>query len=315
VPSPLDALTALVVNWETPDYTMRCVEALIADGVPPGRIVVVDNGSSQESFADLSSRLRGCIVRRLEQNVGYGRAANFAADQLPGDAYLFVDNDAFVHRPGSIAALVAALDDPAVGVSTPLVLGEDLVLQPTVAPAIRTPAVALVQASGLSRTIPNRWQPRWSTHWDHAESREIHGAAGPVLLVRGATWQTLGGFEHRVYFYTDDLDLCWRARRAGWKIWFCAEAVFTHVRAGSTGTRWTAPHRAEMIGRSEAAMLRRHLPRLSAWASIGAISVGLAARWLAFRVLSRREAAASARRWLRGLVRGAFLDADQPRRF
>jgi N-acetylglucosaminyl-diphospho-decaprenol L-rhamnosyltransferase len=296
----LDTLTTIVLNWETPDYTIRCVEALIDEGVRANRLVVVDNGSKDGSYDRLGERLSSCVLLALEENIGFGPAANLGAREVPGEAYLFVDNDAFVHAPGSVRKLLAAADDPAVGLVVPRVLNPDLSLHRTVAP-IQTPTVALVRASGLSRLIPNRWQPRWSTHWDHLSSREISGATSPVILIRRAVWDELGGFDE-AYAYAQDLDLCWRARARGWKIWFVADAVFVHIAEGSTQKRWKGAQRAEMVSRSEATMIRRHLSTLRATLSIAFLTAGSAGRWLAFSLLRKREAAQVARGTLRGCL-------------
>ena len=297
--SGVESLTAVVSNWETTDYTVRCVEVLVGDGVPGDRIVVVDNGSRDDSFARLRERFPRSIVLRLEENVGYARAMNHGARALEGESYLLANSDAFLHRPGSVAAMLAAFADERVGVVAPRVLNEDLTLQPTVMPT-NSPGVALMRASGLSRLIPNRWQPRWSTHWDHSSSREIRGADGAVLLVRAETWRQLEGFDERMRMYAEDLDLCWRARKLGWRIWFARDAEFVHLGAGATRRHWGSPERAELIGESESGMIARNLPGLSAKLTIALIRAGLAARVVAFRLLRRPEAAAS----LRGALRG-----------
>lgn len=296
------SITVVITNWGTPDLTIRSARAVIEDGIPPERVVVVDNGSADDSYPRFQAQLGGCTLVRLEKNVGFAGGSNAGARALAGDAYLFVNNDAFVHAPGSVERLLACLHDPAVGVATPRVLNPDLTLQRTVVPA-SSPAVELVRASGLSRFVPNRFQPSWSTHWDHATAREIRAVNGAVLLVRGRTWDDLGGFEEQAYMYTEDLDLCWRARRRGWKVWFTPEAEFVHLGNVASGRNWSSPQRAEMIGRAEATMIRRHLPRVRAEATIGLISAGLAARWLAFGLLLRdREAAESVRAGLRGYL-------------
>lgn len=300
--SGVESLTVVVSNWETADYTLRCVAALVGDGVPEGRIVVVDNGSGDDSYERLREELPRSLVLRLDENVGYARAMNHGAAALEGESYLLMNSDAFLHRPGSIGAMLAALAAEQVGVVAPRILNEDLTLQPTVMPT-NSPAVALVRASGLSRLVPNRWQPRWSTHWDHSTSREIHGADGAVLLVRGEAWRGLGGFDERMRMYAEDLDLCWRARKLGWRIWFVREAEFVHLGAGATRRHWGSPERAELIGRSESRMIGRNLPGLSAKLTIGFIRAGLAVRVVAFRALGRREAAASLRGALRGYKR------------
>ena len=297
----LTGLTAVVVNWNTPDYTIRSAEALIADGVPPDRVVVVDNGSHDDSFEQFQQRLGDCVLVKLERNIGYGRAANRGARELRGEHYLFVNNDAFVHATGSVGRLVANLADERIGVVVPRLLNVDFTLQPSVSPT-HSPAVALVRASGLSRFIPNRWQPSWSTHWNHDTSREVEAVLGAVVLVRGETWERLGGYDERIYMYAEDLDLCWRARRHGWRVWFCAEAEFVHIGNISTRQAWADPRRGELIGRSEAGMIRRNLPPWSAQLTLWLISGGIAGRWLVRRALGQKEAAASLRGSLRGFL-------------
>ena len=299
----VDRLTVVVPTWETADLTTRCVSALRSDGVPEQRIVVVDNGSRDSTHEELLARLPGCRIVRLPENIGYAGAANEGAAALPGEAYLILNNDAFVHRQGSVAALLGALADERVGIVVPRVLNEDLTLQHTVAPTHR-PGAAIARSSGLSRLIPDRFQPHWSTHWLHDESREIEGADGPVVLVRARTWDALDGFDTTIYMYAEDLDLCWRARRLGWRIWFARDAEFVHLGNRSSGRYWSEPKRAEMIGRSEGDMIRRHLPRLSSRATIAAIAAGVAARALLFTIVRNRRAAAALRAYMRGLFRG-----------
>ena len=205
-----ESLTVVIPNWETPDYTVRSARALIADGVPADRLVIVDNGSRDESAERFSRELAECRLVTLSENIGYARAANAGAAALEGEAYLIVNNDAFVERAGTIGRMLEVLARDRTGIVVPRLLNPDGSLQPTARP-FDTPAVALVRASGLSRLIPNRWQPRWSTHWDHARSQAICAADGAVMLVRGDAWNELGGFSPTSYMYAEDTDICWRA--------------------------------------------------------------------------------------------------------
>jgi N-acetylglucosaminyl-diphospho-decaprenol L-rhamnosyltransferase len=295
------SLTVVITNFGTPDLTIRSARAVIADDVPAARVVVVDNGSQDDSYERFRVEIPECVLVRLEENVGYARGANVGARELHGEAYLLLNNDAFVHARGSIRRMLACLDDEEVGIVAPLILNDDLTLQPSVVPT-NSPAVALVRASGLSRLVPNRVRPAWSTHWDHSSSREIQAVNGAVLLARGRTWHELGGFDERIYMYAEDLDLCWRARMHGWKVWFTSEAAFVHLGNVTTRRQWANPERAEVIGRAEAAMIRRHLSRPSALLTLAFISAGLAARWVLFTLGRNRDAAHSVRGGLRGYL-------------
>ena len=298
----IDDLTVVVLNWETPDLTIRCARALLDDGVPAGRIVVVDNGSKDGSPERLASELPGCVLVALPENLGYGRAANAGARELPGAAYLITNNDAFVHRPGSVQRLLDALGDPSVGLVAPRLRNEDLTLQPTVRP-LPTPGVSVVRALGVGRLVPNRWQPRWSHHWDHAESRAVEAADGAVYLVRGATWEQLGGYNETRRMYGEDSDLCWRARRLGWRIWFCAEAEFVHLGNATGSRRWTDPQRAAMIGREESRLLFEQLSRPGAAVAVAATSLYHTWRAVAFTMQGDRTAAAATR-----AARAAYIE-------
>jgi len=54
---PLRSTTVVVVNWDAAELTIRCVTALVGDGLPPDRIVVVENGSAEECTARLRNAL------------------------------------------------------------------------------------------------------------------------------------------------------------------------------------------------------------------------------------------------------------------
>jgi N-acetylglucosaminyl-diphospho-decaprenol L-rhamnosyltransferase len=296
----LDSLVAVIPNWGTAELTIRCAESLIADGVPPDRIVLVENGSGDDSAERLRARFPDCVLVALDRNVGYGRAVNAGARSLEGDSYLLLNNDTFVHRPGSVRELVGAFADPSVGIAVPRLLNEDGTLQPSVMP-ISSPAVAFARASGLSRAVPNRWQPLWGTRWDHRSSRAVGAANGAVFVVRRGLWEELGGFDERIFLYAEDLDLCWRARELGWKTWFVPTAEFVHIGKGSVSRHWSDAARAEAIGRSESAMIRTHLSPFAARLTLAFMAGGVAVRWAVHRALGRHAAADSLRGSLRGI--------------
>jgi N-acetylglucosaminyl-diphospho-decaprenol L-rhamnosyltransferase len=298
----LAAATAVVVNWNLADMTLRCVAALAGDGMPLERIVVVDNGSIDDSVPRLERELPECRLVRLPSNVGYARAANAGARELAGKTYIFVNNDAFVDEAGSLARLVAALERDRVGLAVPRLLNEDRTLQPSVVP-LTTPANALVRATGLSRWIPNRWQPRWSTHWDHSQSRAVDAANGTVVAVRGELWRELGGYAERDWMFSEDIDLCWRARKRGLRTWFERDAVFVHLGNATGAQAWSDSRRAEMVSRSDGAMIRTELDPARATATIGFIIVGLAARAVAWSLVGNRTRARCALASLRGYLR------------
>ncbi len=307
----LGSLTVVVVDWNLPDHTVRCVESLIADGVPRKRIVVVENGPTADNWGHVTGRLGGSVLVRVETNIGFGRASNIGARTLPGDRYLFVNNDAYVNRAGSVAMLMSSLEEGRVAIVVPKILNPDLSLQPTVVP-LTTPLPALVRASGVSRFVPDRWQPRLSTHWSHGWSREIEAATGAVMLVDGRALEQLGGFRETSFMYAEDLDLCWRARELGWKTWFTNEAEFVHLASASADRKWDIRQRWQRIGQAEAQMMREHLSQPRASAVYAVTRLGAAARHAYFSATGNDEVAARYRGFMDGFGRHRRHEQHQP---
>jgi len=294
-------LTVVVLNWRTPDYTIAAVRSLCDDGVPASRVVVVDNASGDGSDERLRRELPDTTLVALDENLGFARGSNLGARALAGDAYLFVNSDAFVRTPGSVERLTRALDDPAVGIAVPRLCNEDLTLQASVVPA-STPLPELVRASGLSRFLPNRLQPALGTHWDHSQSRRIQAATGAVLLVRGETWGKLGGFDERTFMYGEDLDMFRRAAMHGWEAQFVADAEFVHLGGASAQQRWGDPQRAERVARAHAAMVRDQLGPVRAFLTVRLMAAGVGARALFHRIRGDRRAAEAQSAWFRGYL-------------
>ncbi|MEA2211749.1 MAG: hypothetical protein QOF83_1697 [Solirubrobacteraceae bacterium] len=314
--APSEDLTVVILNWRTADYTLRAATALQGDGIPAERIVIVDNASGDDSLERFATGAAGTTILPLSKNVGFARANNAGARRLPARAaYLIINSDAFVHTPGAVSHLMAALNDPAVGIAVPRLLNPDLTLQPSVSP-LSTPLPELVRASGLSRWIPNRLQPALSTHWDHADSRRIQAAIGPVLLVRARTWEQLGGFDERLYMYAEDLDLFRRAARLGWGARFIAESEFVHLGGASADQRWNAATRAERVARAEAQTIVTHLSPARARLTLCLMAAGVGMRGGVCALLGRRQAAQTYLGWLRGYATGLrsprALDVHDP---
>jgi N-acetylglucosaminyl-diphospho-decaprenol L-rhamnosyltransferase len=291
---------AVVLNWNLPDLTIRCVDALTADGLPPERIVVVDNGSTDDSIERLHAALPpNARLLELHQNTGFARGCNLGAAEIEASAYLFVNNDAFVHRPGSIEALLEALNRPEVGIAVPRLLNEDLSLQRNVVPLPR-PSNALVRALGISRFVRDRWQPHWGTYWAHGCSRRVEAANGAVVAIRGTLWRDLCGYSEWTWMFSEDLDLCWRAAKRGFATWYERDAEFVHIGNASGRSLFAAEQRSLRVARSDAAMIRSGLDPARAVATIAIFRLAYLARALLFGTIGQRARAREARAAARG---------------
>jgi N-acetylglucosaminyl-diphospho-decaprenol L-rhamnosyltransferase len=67
-----------------------------------------------------------------------------------------------------------------------------------------------------------------------APSNDVEWVSGSCFLIRRTAWEQLGGFDEAYFMYAEDVDLCWRARRLGWRVGYEPAAVVAHVQGAST---------------------------------------------------------------------------------
>ena len=233
---PASDAGAVVVNYNTGTALTGCVASLRSSGVR--EIVVVDNGSSDGSLAALGAADGTARIVRARKNLGYGTAVNRGAALLTAPFVLVVNPD-------------IVLDSDAVDVlATRLEAESDVAV---VGPSIRDLRGA---AYPSARTFPsfsvgaghafvglfwpeNRWTKRYRGGVapdapEDRSTREVDWVSGACALVRREAFEAVGGFDEGYFMYVEDLDLCWRLRRAGWRVLFEPAASVVHHQGLST---------------------------------------------------------------------------------
>lgn len=199
-----------------------------------GRVVVVDNASSDHSADDLDVPGVPLVIRRNLQNRGFAAACNQGAAGSRADYLLFLNPDARVFSD-SIDQAVALMERPehartaVCGIQ--LVDGEGNVSRTCA--RLPTPALFFSHTLGLDRIFPRHFPSHFMAEWDHGQSREVDHVIGAFYLIRRATFEQLGGFDERFFVYLEDLDLSARVRALGHRCWYLAGAQAYH-RGGGT---------------------------------------------------------------------------------
>jgi N-acetylglucosaminyl-diphospho-decaprenol L-rhamnosyltransferase len=242
------AVGAVVVNYNAGGYLQACLSSIAAADVEA--IVVVDNGSTDGS-RHVAEAL-GASWTESGANVGYGRAANQGADldATSAASYLLVCNPDLVVGDGAISAMAQALDaDPLVGAVGPRMVNADGSLYPSARSFPR-----LMDAVGhglLGQVVPrNRFSRRYRLlDWDHRAAADVDWVSGACFLVRREAWDDVGGFDPSYFMYLEDVDLCWRLGRAGWRVRYEPAAEVLHVQGVSADLhpyRMLAAHHISM---------------------------------------------------------------------
>jgi len=227
-------VAVVVVNHDAGDTLAGFVASLRAEGA--GEVIVVDNASSDGS-SDAVDGDPSVRVVRTGANLGYGAGANRGVDATDAELVLVSNPDVSVH-PGVLVALAAAFAaDPTLAIAGPRILASDGTRYPS-ARRFPTPGVA-VGHSLLGVFLPgNRFSRRYRmADLDPAATAVVDWVSGACFMARRRALEELGGFDESYFMYFEDVDLCWRAHRAGWTVAYVPTAVVVHQQGVSTARR------------------------------------------------------------------------------
>jgi hypothetical protein len=274
--TPAIELLAIVLNYRTPDLTLACLRSLIAASseVAGLRVVVVENGSGDGSADPIASVIASegwgeqVSLQVLPENVGFARGVNHGFRHGPRARFvLLLNSDARLHEGALRYSCAQVAADPSIGAFSCLVENADGSVQ-NVARRFPTPLRLVVQTLGLPYWLPSLfgWADTDDLGWDRRTSRcDVDWLGGAFLLLRGELVERIGLLDEEFFFYGEDIELCHRIARAGYRCRYDPGATVSHVGAASSDTseasvRW----RRRQLLSARYAVLRKCHGRLAA---------------------------------------------------
>jgi hypothetical protein len=234
-------------------------------------MIVVDNASTDaslthvEALTDLPFPFH--IIRNLA-NRGFGVACNQGA-ALAGSAYmLFLNPDTrlFQHSLSVPLDFMRRPENADVGI-----LGIQLVdeYNHVARSCARFPSLGIfiAQALGLNRLPGLRHLNTHMSEWPHDKTAVVDHVIGAFYLMRRSLFELLGGFDERFFVYLEDLDVSLRARQAGWRSVYLADAKAFH--AGGGASRQVKAYRLFYSLRSRLLYGFKHFTSFRAWLLVG----------------------------------------------
>jgi GT2 family glycosyltransferase len=226
VKAAIQSVTVVIVNWNSGPLLRRCLAHLAAQTRPADRIIVVDNGSTDDSLAGIAEAAANIAVVR-QDNRGFAQANNLAAAMAVDCEWIATLNpDAFPAPDWLERLLRAASENPDYSCFASLLLDD-------ANPGIVDGAGDAMHVSGM--------------HWraghgaavsnDTRRSRQVFSPCAAAALYRREAFLAAGGFDERFFCYAEDVDLGFRLRLAGHRCLYVPAAVVRHVGSATSGGR------------------------------------------------------------------------------
>lgn len=237
-PAQIARIAVSIINYKTADLTIQCTQSVLdCLGDVDGHVVIVDNRSDDGSIEKISTWIaehnhadRVHLVAS-GTNSGFSGGHNQGMGAMPADYYLILNSDA-VLRPGFIDEILKAADaEPTIGLFSPRIDYDDggqqiscfRFMSPQselIRGAESGPITKLLAKSRVALEMP-------------PEPEQIEWASFACILLRAEMTDELGPMDEGYFLYFEDVEYCWRARQAGWRIRYVPQARAIHFRGGS----------------------------------------------------------------------------------
>lgn len=228
----------LIVNWNATNLLQECLKSIRQSVSVPYEVVLVDNASSDATPKQLEELIKIIPKAKLlinDRNIGYAAANNRGIAICEAPFVMLLNPDVLIHRQCVERLIQFMMEHEDVFAVAPKMLYPDGRTQPSCR-SFPTPLAILYSSLGLDRLMPKsrlfgRYKMTW---WEHDDLRQVDQPMASALLVRKDSFVELGGFDEGFPIFFNDVDLCYRAKVRGFKIYFLACATVTHYHGAST---------------------------------------------------------------------------------
>ncbi|MBH1987114.1 MAG: glycosyltransferase family 2 protein [Burkholderiales bacterium] len=237
---PRATLGVVIVNYQTPELTLRCVASMLEHGIARAQdIVVVDNDSPDRSGVRLAAELpEGVVIILSRRNGGFGAGVNIGVDALQTDLALILNPDTYFERNNMHVIRRMFDESPKLGVAGLKLVNPDGSLQYSARRFYSLPDIV------ARRTMLGKLGPMRRLERSHLLTRkwrqqpfEADWVMGTGFIVRRSAFEQVGRMDEGYFLYFEEVDLCARMWIDGWRVVAVPEVelVHEHQRSSAAG--------------------------------------------------------------------------------
>jgi len=269
-------VSVIIITRNTRALTDEAVRSVLAgDPTVTKEILVVDNGSSDDTAMALPREFPQLQLLRSEKNLGFARAVNLAAGKATGGFLLLLNSDARLTANALKLALEWLRANPDCAVAGAQLLNADGSRQNSIA-NFPTLATELLNKSLLRRLWPKKFPGKEQTFPAPVEVETIVGA---FMLIRRSVWDALGGLDESFFFFFEETDFCLQIRRKNLRVMHLPQVRVWHGQ-GRTAKQVSTAARIE-YWRSRYRYFAKNSGATTRLGLLAGLLVRLLADWLA----------------------------------
>jgi len=233
-------LSIIIVNYNAGNLLKECIESVKNSALNISyEIIVIDNNSSDNSIDLIRNRFENLKIIMNKMNVGFARASNQGINGSKGRYILLLNPDTVI-LPDCLKKMVRFMEDhPEGGVAGCKVLNPNGTLQLACRRSFPAPSVSFYRLSGLSRLFPkSKTFARYNLTYQNPDVvQEVDAVSGSFMMIIRKALDEVGMLDERFFMYGEELDLCFRVKEKGWKVYYVPDARIIHYKGKSSQQR------------------------------------------------------------------------------
>lgn len=250
----MDKTAIVILNWNGADMLMRYLPGVVEYSRGNAAIYVADNASTDNSVSMLREHFPEVHVLVFEKNFGFAEGYNRALDLIEAEYYVLLNSDVEVsHR--WLTPLIEFMDNhPCVAACQPKLLSEKNKDAFEYAGACG----GFIDRYGYPFCRGRVFDTVEDDNGQYDYAMEIFWATGACMMIRAEDFKRAGGFDGRFFAHNEEIDLCWRLRLCGRKIYCVPDSTVYHVGGGTLPKN--NPMKTYLNFRNNLTMLYKNLP-------------------------------------------------------
>jgi len=224
IPSYLPKVSIIILNWNGKRYITQCLDSVFRVRYPKDKleIIVVDNASTDGSPEIIKKKYPNVVLIRNSKNLGYTMGNNIGIKKATGEIIILLNNDTYVDE-NFIIEIVKHMERPDVGIVGALLLYPSNVIQSC---GCKEKFLGFWECLGAGLTLEEGKQIC-------KDGMEVDYVSGAALAIKREALEKIGMLDSHFFAYMEDVDWCYRARKAGFKVIVASNAVVYHYESAS----------------------------------------------------------------------------------
>ena len=230
-------LSIIIVNYNVKEFLQNLIHSIEkASSNLTKEIFIIDNASDDGSVDFIKEKFPQIKLFANQKNLGFGKANNIGLKEATGKYILLINPDTIVAEDTFEKMIQFFESNKNVGLAGCKILNPDGTLQLACRRSFPGPWTSFTKVTGLSSLFPNsKIFARYNlTYLDENQIYEVDAISGSFMMMRKEVYVKVGGFDEQFFMYGEDLDLCYRIQKAGYKVFYVHTTQIIHYKGEST---------------------------------------------------------------------------------